>query len=79
LDPGSILSLVDYLIYTGIDEQYEESYPLVPLFEGIALASLFVFFVIRKWLDASINFAVWGKGETGVDLPRTPAGPSARH
>ena len=47
---------VDYLIYTReLMNNMKESYPLVPLFGGIALASLFVFFVIRKWLDASIK------------------------
>ena len=45
---------VDYLIYTReLMNNMMESYPLVPLFGGMALVSLLVLFFIRKWLDAS--------------------------
>jgi len=51
---------VDYLIYTGeVIGNIRESYPLVPIFSGIAAASLTIVWALRKHLDhaAGVTFA----------------------
>ena len=42
---------IDYLIYTReLANNMQESYPLLPLFSGMALLSLLILLLIRKWL-----------------------------
>jgi len=45
---------IDYLIYTReLINNMKESYPLLPLFSGMALLSFFILFYVRKWFILS--------------------------
>ena len=47
---------IDYLIYTReLINNMKESYPLLPLFSGMALLSLFILLSVRKWLVLSME------------------------
>jgi phosphoglycerol transferase MdoB-like AlkP superfamily enzyme len=47
---------IDYLIYTReLINNVQESYPLLPLFAGMALISLIILFSIRKWVALAIK------------------------
>jgi phosphoglycerol transferase MdoB-like AlkP superfamily enzyme len=47
---------IDYLIYTReLVNNMRESYPLLPLFSGMAIVSLLVVLSVRKWLDQSVE------------------------
>ncbi len=45
---------IDYLVYTReLVKNMKESYPLLPLFSGMALLSLFILLYVRKWFTLS--------------------------
>ena len=53
---------VDYLIYTNeVLGNIRESYPLVPIFSGIAAASLVVVWLLRKRLDHAAGITFEGR------------------
>jgi hypothetical protein len=51
---------IDYLIYTReLINNMKESYPLLPLFPGIALISFFILLSVRKWLVLPMEFTTF--------------------
>lgn len=65
---------VDYLIYTSeVLGNIRESYPLVPIFTGIAAASLFIGWLLRKRLDMAAAHTFTGRFRRDGALLLLPA------